>query len=120
MNKMQQDTQYHIRSHLGPQVLGFRSFASGNLAVCYGKLPMYKKMIYYDLPITQGAFSTSKTLELPEGAVMALSQLQSVQVTPFYGMIIPFITTKTSGISGFNHQKKPMITPSKTPMKDHL
>ena len=27
MNKMQQDTQYHIRSHLGPQVLGFRSFA---------------------------------------------------------------------------------------------
>jgi len=33
-------------------------------------------MIYYDFPITQGAFSTSKTLELPEGAVMALSQLQ--------------------------------------------
>ena len=76
-------------------------------------------------PITQGAFSTSKTLELPEGAVMALSQLQVSSSHPLLWMITPFITTKISGISGFNHQKthdhpikttheKPSITMNKS------
>lgn len=69
-------------------------------------------MIYLLLKVL---FPLRKLLNYQRVQLWPFPSYKSVQVTPFYGMIIPFITTKTSGISGFNHQKKPMITPSKNP-----
>ena len=70
-------------------------------------------------------FPLRKLLNYQRVQLWPFPSYKSVQVTPFYGMITPFITAKISGISGFNHQKthdhpikttheKPSITMNKS------